>query len=323
MRRPGRLLSGSVLGIACIAGIGFAVIEWRSKRRFDAPYPVISATQDPVVVARGAYIVNSVAACAYCHVPREQWSTIAQGKRLPLTGHHRFPLPFGTIYSANLTADPITGIGKRSDGELARVLRYGVRADGRAAVPLMDIHLTDDDLTAVISYLRSQPAVSHAVPEHELTLFGKVLMAFAISPAPPSATPAKVSPAGETVERGSYLANDVSSCVQCHTDRGEDGALTGAPFSGGQRMDVAADPTKVYVSPNLTPDTLTSPVGRWSADEFVARFRAGEQLEGTPMPWGAFAGMNDSDLKAIYRYLRSLPPTIKQTGPPIQPKGSS
>src|SRR4030095_14919543 len=162
MRRPGRLLGGSVLGIAFIAGIGLAVIEWRSKRHFDAPYPVITATQDAAVVARGEYIVHSAAACAYCHVPREQWSTLAQGKRLPLTGHHRFPLPFGTIYSANLTADPVTGIGKPSDGELAAMLRYGWRADGRAAFPLMDIHLTDDDLTAVISYLRSQAAVTHA-----------------------------------------------------------------------------------------------------------------------------------------------------------------
>jgi mono/diheme cytochrome c family protein len=323
MRRPGRVLVRTLLGIVLIAGIGLAVIEWRWTRRFEAPYPAIAATKDPVVIAQGEYIVHSVAACAYCHVPREQWSTLAQGKRLPLTGHHRFPLPFGTIYSANLTPDPVTGIGTRSDGELARILRHGVRADGRAALPLMDIHLTDDDLTAVISYLRSQPAVSHAVPEHDLSLFGKTLMAFAISPTSPTAAPAKTSPAGATVERGAYLANDVSSCVQCHTDRGEDGAFTGAPFSGGQRMDVAADRTKVYVSPNLTPDALSSPVGRWSAEEFVARFRVGEQLEGTPMPWGAFAGMSDSDLKAIYRYLRSLPPTVKQTGPAVQPKKAS
>jgi hypothetical protein len=85
-------------------------------------------------------------------------------------------------------------------------------------------------------------------------------------------------------------------------------------------MDVAADATKVYVSPNLTPDAQTSPIGRWSEDEFVARFRGGEQLSGTPMPWGAFAGMSEPDLRAIYRYLRSLPPTVKQTGASIQAK---
>jgi hypothetical protein len=83
-------------------------------------------------------------------------------------------------------------------------------------------------------------------------------------------------------------------------------------------MDVAADAARVYVTPNLTPDSETSVIGQWSEDTFVARFWAGAVLEGTPMPWGAFARMTDDDLRAIYRYLRSLPPTKRLAGPPIQ-----
>lgn len=315
-----RVVAGCALALALLAGSGLVLIQWRWTRHFDAPYPEIAASHDPAVIAQGEYLVYSAAACAYCHVPREAWGRLDHGERLPLTGHHLFRLPFGDIYSSNLTPDPATGIGRRTDAELARTLRFGVRADGRAAFPLMEIRLSDEDLRAVASYLRAQAPLPHAVPEHRLTWFGKALMAFAITPAGPATVPLVTSPTGATVKRGAYLANDVSSCVSCHTDRGPDGALVGPRFGGGQRMDVAADPTKVFVTPNLTPDAATSPVGQWSEDVFVARFRMGEQVAGTPMPWGAFARMTDEDVRAIYRYLRSLPPTHNPTGPPVQTK---
>ena len=314
-----------VLGGAAIMGLVLVVaalgaIEWRWTRRFEAPYPSVTASHDPEVVARGEYLVYSAAACAYCHVPREEWDRLDQGERLPLTGHHLFRLPFGDFYSPNLTPDNGTGIGGRSDAELARVLRFGVRADGRAAFPLMEFELTDEDLSAVASYLRSRPAVSHQVPEHQLTMFGKTLMAFAVSPTQPAKAAPTTSPRGATVERGAYLANHVSSCASCHTDRGPDGALVGPAFGGGQRMDVAFDDTKVFVPPNLTPDADTSVIGNWTEDAFVARFRSGPTVAGTPMPWGAFARLTDEDLRAIYRYLRSLSPTRHRTGPVIQDK---
>jgi mono/diheme cytochrome c family protein len=300
--------------------MGFVATEWRWTRHFDAPYPVIAASSDQGLVARGQYLVYGAAACAYCHVPRSEWATLDRGTMLALTGDHLFRLPFGEIYSSNLTPDPETGIGTRTDAELARVLRYGVRADGRAAFPLMEFQLSDEDIGAVISFLRSRAPVSHAVPEHRLTRFGKALMAFAITPIGPASTAPRSSPAGPSVERGEYLANSVSSCVSCHTDRGPDGALVGPRFGGGQRMDVAADETKVYVTPNLTPDPATSPIGQWPEDTFLARFRMGEHVPGTPMPWGAYARMTDDDLRAVYRYLRSLPPASKWTGPAVQEK---
>jgi hypothetical protein len=88
-------------------------------------------------------------------------------------------------------------------------------------------------------------------------------------------------------------------------------------------MDVAADTTKVFVSPNLTPDLETSAVGAWSEDAFLARFRLGEAIPGTPMPWGAFARFTDDDVRAIYRYLRSLPPSRNRTGPAVQEKAAT
>lgn len=316
--RRAAIITAAAAGLLVVTAL--AVLEWGWRRRFDVPYPSVDASHDPTLVARGDYLVYSAAACAYCHVPREQWPALDRGERLPLTGHHLFRLPFGDIYSANVTPDSETGIGSHSDAALARMLRYGVRADGRAAFPIMEMHLADDDEAAVIAYLRSRPPASHRVPEHRFSSIGKAIMAFTVAPSLNGPSLRPVSPAGATIERGEYLANDVSSCASCHTDRGENGALVGPRFAGGQRMDVAADATRVYVTPNLTPDPESSPIGQWSEDAFVARFRQGPLLDGTPMPWGAFARLTDDDLRAIYRYLRSLPPTRHLVGPAIQLK---
>ena len=94
----------------------------------------------------------------------------------------------------------------------------------------------------------------------------------------------------------------------------------GPRFAGGQRLDIAADPTKVFVPPNLTPDPLTSPIGQWNEDAFVARFRQGETIKGTLMPWGAYARMTDEDMRSVFRYLRSLEPVAHATGPVVQDK---
>ena len=316
-----RTFGGAGVALVVLICAGIVVLEARRNRTFDAPYPAITASTDPAAVARGRYLIYGPAACAYCHVPRSEWPRLAAGETLPLSGNHVFRLPFGEFYSSNLTPDRETGIGARTDGELARILRYGVRADGRAAFPLMEYHdVSDEDLTAIVSFLRAQPPVRLEVPDHRMTIFGKALMAFAITPAGPTNTPPSRSPAaGVSVQRGEYLANSVSLCVTCHTNR-VDGSYQGPKFAGGQRLDVAADPTRAFVAPNLTPDPRTSVIGQWTEDVFLVRFRRGEILEGTPMPWGAYAQMTEEDLRSVFRYLRSLPPVENATGPAVQDK---
>ena len=326
MTRPSRLrrvAAAAAIALVVLVVAAFAAVEVRSRRTFDAPYPAIAASNDPAVIAAGEYLVYGPAACAYCHVLKSEWKRLDAGERLPLTGNHLFPLPLGNLFSANLTPDAATGIGRRTDGELARVLRHGVLADGRAAFPLMELsNLSDEDLIAVISYLRSTAPQPLPTRAHELNVLGKAVMAFAITPKGPDGTPPRASPAREaTAARGEYLANHVASCVACHTDRNpQDGSFVGPRFAGGMRMDVASDPTKVYVPPNLTPDAMTGRSGQWTEDVWVARFRQGELIDGTPMPWGGYARMTDTDLRGLYRYLRTLPPTQNEVGAPVQPK---
>ena len=84
----------AIITATCGAAVGGrpGAIELRWTRGFDAPYPALAASTDPAIVAEGEYLVYSAAACAYCHVPREQWDALDRGERLPLTGHHLFPL---------------------------------------------------------------------------------------------------------------------------------------------------------------------------------------------------------------------------------------
>lgn len=315
-----RIALGLVGLVAVLGAVGWAAVELRWKRTFDAPYPALQASTDAAVVERGRRLVYGPAACAYCHVPRGEWPRLDAGETLALTGAHEFPLPFGRIYSANLTPDAETGIGRRSDGELARILRHGVRADGRAAIPLMEFQgMSDEDLVAVISYLRARPAVRNPVPEHRLNLLGKALMAFAIAPDPTAARPPARSPVvAPTVERGAYLVRNVASCGGCHSERGR---ADGAILSGGEPMEAALDSGHLYVPPNLTPDPETGHIVGWSEEAFLARFRAGAAFADGLMPWSAYGRLSDDDLRAIYRYLRSLPPIRHATGPPVVERG--
>jgi len=300
--------------IAVIAVL-FLTIQFRWKRTFDAPTPDLKATTDSATIEHGRYLAYSAAGCAYCHLPKADWKRLDAGEQPPLSGNHVFPLPFGELRSPNLTPDATTGIGRRSDGEIARVLRHGVRPDNRAAFPFMEFqHLSDADVIALLSFLRSQPAVANAVPDVRYNLMGKALMSFAIAPTSAGTPPPAASPVGPSVERGEYLANYVSSCVACHTNRGSTGNFVGPHFAGGQVMDIEDDPGHVYVTPNLTPDPTTGHIYSWSEDDFVARFRKGLIRPVALMPWGAFSRMSEDDLRSIYRYLRTLPPAVNQVG---------
>ena len=70
-----------------------------------------------------------------------------------------------------------------------------------------------------------------------------------------------------------------------------------------------------FVVPNLTPDPETGWITSWNEEAFVARLEAGRVFQGSKMPWENFARMTEDDMRSVYRYLRSLPPTKKVTGP--------
>src|SRR5439155_5393080 len=108
----------------------------RQNLRFDAPYPPVQASTDSAVIARGHYIVRTLAVCAGCHGdPQFASSPHDSSQETPLSGGVVFDIPPGKIYPPNLTPDLATGLGKASDAAIARALRYNVGYDGRALLP--------------------------------------------------------------------------------------------------------------------------------------------------------------------------------------------
>jgi mono/diheme cytochrome c family protein len=196
----------------------------RQKLTFDAPYPEIVASADSAVIARGHSIVRDITNCAQCHGDTTQLDALVAGADVPLSGGYTWRIPPGTFYAKNITPDQASGIGRFEDRAIARALRYGVGSDGRALLPFMEMQgLSDEDLTAVVSYLRTQAPVHNMVPAHEYNLLGKIVKATVLAnPVGPSAPPPKVSPRGRTLENGRYLVESVALCWACHTQRSEE-----------------------------------------------------------------------------------------------------
>lgn len=309
-----------VLTVLLLFVAGFAIyVASRQHLTFnDVPYPQVSASTDTAVIARGHYLVRNVVNCASCHGDPEAAKTAKEGTELPLSGGQVFDVPPGKFYVRNITPDPTTGIGRYTDQAVARALRNGVGPDGRALLPFMEIQgLSDDDLVAVVSYLRTQPPVHHDVPMHQYNLLGSIVKATVLAnPVGPRETPLKHSPRGATIENGRYLAESAALCWACHTQRNmATGALVGPRYGGAIAFEQSADHKYSWSPPNITSDP-TGRLGSMTEDEFVTRFRAGRLIEGSPMPWPSFGHMAEDDVRAIYRYLKSLPPVKRDVGPP-------
>ena len=310
------LVIGSVL-LVCVVG-GAVYVGSRQHLSFDAPYPHVVASTDSAVVERGRYIVRVAAPCASCHGDPAQKKEYMTGVDVPLVGGVVFDIPPGKFYPRNLTPDRETGLGNVSDSAIARALRYGVGHDGRALLPFMEMQgLSDDDLMAVVSYLRTQAPVHNVVPQHYFNLMGKIVKATVMShPTGPSSTPPAVAPRGASVETGRYIVESVALCWACHTERSHvTGALTGPRFGGTKGFQDDGDPNVTWSPPNITSDKETGRLGILTEDQFVARFRQGRVIPGSPMPWQAFSRMSEDDLRSIYRYLKTVPATKRDNGP--------
>ncbi len=302
MRRFTKIMKWTALVLVLLAGALTATVMSRQDLSWDRPYPAIAASADSAVIHKGRNFVLGAGHCAGCHSLANADSLLALGIEPSLSGGRFFDLPFGKIYASNITPDRETGIGKFTDAEMARSLRYGVHPDGTLVFNFMPYHnMSDEDLRAVISYLRAQPAVPNEVPGHSLNTLGKTVKAFLIKPVGPSGeVPWSVKP-DTTPDYGRYIAGSIANCGGCHTKSDmASGDLLGEPYAGG--MDIEG-----FITPNITPDRSSRIYG-WSQQQFLDRFRMGRKTAGSPMPWESFRRMSDLELKAVYNYLQTIPP---------------
>ena len=302
-----------IILLSFVAGV-VLVTMLMQHRSFEAPYPKIKASKDSAVIARGKHLVQGPAHCADCHSSiRQLDSRPAPGNEPPLTGGIKFEFPLGKFYSANITPDKETGIGNATDGEIARVLRYGVKRNGEAVLPFMPFqNLSDEDLTAIVSYLRTLKPVQNKVPEHTYSVIGRAVKAFLLKPEGPSGQIAASVIKDTSAAYGKYLVMTVANCNGCHTRRDETGKLAGAQLAGGA---VFEEPGKTtLVSPNLTPHP-TGKLWGWKQEDFIKRFRMGRAIKHSHMPWESYQNMNDDELKAIYNYLQTIQPAPTEQVP--------
>lgn len=261
----------------------------------------VTSTAAADLVERGRYIVDTIAGCGNCHTP--------MGPNGPDTSRYLaggFVIdmaPFRAVVP-NITPEPATGIGAWSDAEIGRAIREGIRPDGSLIGPPMPYPLyhgiADEDLAAIVAYLRAVPAV---VNETEPSVYR--------IPLPPAWTaPIATVPApdpADTVAYGAYLAGPIGHCVECHTPMGEHGHpdFEHRLGAGGFAFD---GPWGTSISANITPVGL----GDWTDAEIEHAIRDGISRDGRPlMPPMGFAyykGISDSDMTALIAYLRSLPP---------------
>jgi len=319
------LLALIVIGIL---GLYFFISSSWDKK-YDWPAPALKTSTDSAVIARGKYLVTGPAHCVSCHVSGFKDMVAADsGYTIDLKGGITFPMgPIGSLTTRNLTPDKTTGIGRYSDEQIFRMMRHGIRPDGTASMPLLMPfwNMADEDLVAVVSYLRSLPAVENEVADAHYTFMGKAVRTFAPTFKPiENPTPPKTAPAmAPTVERGEYLARYVCNCVGCHTERD---MMTyqaiGPEFAGGMEFEpwpalhkfLGVDTTLWLRTPNITPDPGGVLAKFKTPEEFIARFRQGRTVPFSPMDWGPFSRMSDEDITALYMFLNQLAPVTNDVG---------
>jgi mono/diheme cytochrome c family protein len=266
------------------------------------PTGVPAALAQASVVQRGEYLARA-ADCTECHT--------AKGGT-PYAGGLAFKLPFGTIYSPNITPDKETGIGAWSDVQFLNAVHRGVDEEGEHLYPAMPYAsytaMTDADALAIKAYLFSLAPVRNAIPEDTLSfpfnqrwLMGIWNVFFSANKRfePDTARSAEWN-------RGAYLAEALAHCGECHTPRN-------LAFALDNRHKFAGAVTAGWRAYNITSDGPTG-VGAWSESELGQYLSTGHaEGRGTasgPMGEAVEASLRylaPSDIHAIVAYLRTVP----------------
>jgi mono/diheme cytochrome c family protein len=204
--------------------------------------------------------------------------------------------------SSNLTAGAGGVASVYSDEDFVRAIRHGINKAGKPIfmpAVVSTAYLSDEDLGAIIAYLRTLPPVDRTLNGNQLSPLAKALYPLGLLGKLPVETVSHevhvtAPERGVSVAYGEYMVN-THDCRICH----------GAELNGGRH----ANPTIDKISPNLTPG---GELAFWSEEQFIQSIRegmtpAGHELDPELMPWKDYANFTDDELKAIFLYLQSLP----------------
>lgn len=308
-------------GLLAVVLLFLAYVQFFPAPRYEEMGEDFATSTDSAVIARGEYLVFGPARCVECHVHKD-YPIEGKENRFALAGGHEFKFPLGTLYTANLTPDEATGIGAVSNATLERAIRHSIGRDDRVMPPFMGLtHISDEDMVAIISYLRSMPAVVNDLPWNKYSFMGKLARKFFLKPSLAEQPIPATVPEELSIAYGGYLVNELANCDQCHTpfDMSTMGYNKELHLAGGSTGGTTESKGEyIFNAPNLTPDPKTGHLTDWTEERFVERFGAGKVFPESIMPWDHYKEMTDQDVRAMYRYLQSLAPIENDPGPHVQ-----
>ncbi len=293
----------AVIGLLVVI-VAVAYVMLNRGDRSPGTAPVIAgAPVSASLLARGAYLTQA-ADCVACHTVPES------GK--PFAGGVPFKLPFGTIYSSNITADPEQGIGAWSDDDFVRAVRDGVGKDGEHLYPAFPYtsytQLSRDDVLAIKAYLFSLPKMDERNRRNDLAFpfsqrwamgfWNAVFFKNQRFAGDPSKSPEWNS--------GAYLATALGHCAECHTPRNLGYGLEHAKELAGAEL-------QGWRAYNITSDR-TYGIGAWS-DADIARYLTTGHVDGHASAAGPMGEavahslqfLNPQDVSSLVAYLRTVP----------------
>jgi mono/diheme cytochrome c family protein len=253
------------------------------------PVPNLKVEVSQAQIARGEHLASVY--CIDCHSLNGQ---------LPLTGGKDMaadsPVPIGSLVSFNLT--PAGPLKDWTDGEIFRTLRQGVDKDGAPLIIMSSASIrqaSDEDLQAIIAFLRSQPAIpTKSIDGDNPNILLSIFVGAGLVSLPPKIEGSiQVPPKGVTADYGKYVVSFMG-CSDCH----------GANLQGGNKAGLTP------VGPNLMV------VKGWSQDQFIATLRNGVDPTGhrlsDQMPWKTIGRLDDIEIGAIYQYLHNPGGNVSQ-----------
>jgi len=284
--------------LAFVSGSTVSLTDYEATGPTGVPPELVSADQ----IQRGEYLARA-ADCEVCH-------TAPGGPAY--AGGLAIPLPLGTLYSTNITADKETGLGDYNNADFLNAVQRGIRKDGTRLYPAMPYpsytYMTDADGLAIKAYLFSRQAVHRTNRADTLGFpfnqrWSIIIWSLFFNANSRFEPNIAQSPQWN---RGAYLAEALAHCGECHTPRN-------LGFALDNRKKFAGAVTAGWHAFNITSDKGTG-IGGWSDEEILAYLSTGHTLNhGTAAgPMGeavdqSFSRMSKADIAALIVYLRSVP----------------
>ena len=299
-----RIVLGVVLVLLVAAGLFFFL-----PARLEAVQPSPRQPTGAALVARGEYLATA-ADCVACH-------TVPGGKAY--AGGLAFKLPFGTIYSSNITPDKKHGIGAWSDAEFVRAMHHGVDNKGRELYPAFPYtayaNMSTDDVLAIRAYLNTLEPVTKSVEPNKLSFpFNQryIMRAWKLLNGRQHAWKPNPNQSPEW-NRGAYLVEGAGHCGECHTPRN-------VIYGLKKNLKFAGEVAQGWKAYNITSDPRSG-IGNWSVEE-IARYLGTGHSPGRGAASGNMAEavslslrkLTPADLRAMAVYLHSIPPKPSGTG---------